>query len=218
MTKKELQERFIYDNGELRFKYSPSNRVKKDSIAGSTQLTGYKAVNIGKVKYFNHRLIWIYFHGDIPENMVIDHIDRNKLNNRISNLRLVTVQQNNWNTKAKGYVFTDNRYKARITISTKQYTLGSYLTSEEATEAFKSAKELLPLFTNDKLTNIKIQKMLDTVRPDTQLNNTSGYRGVHQKSNGKYQARVTTNNKRISLGYFNTAEDANNAITQYKGK
>lgn len=44
-----------------------------------------------------HRQVWIYHNGDIPSGMVIDHIDRNKSNNQIENLRLVTPSENNHN-------------------------------------------------------------------------------------------------------------------------
>ena len=50
-----------------------------------------------------HRILWETFNGDIPEDLTIDHIDRNKSNNQLDNLRLSTRRQNAWNQqKRKG--------------------------------------------------------------------------------------------------------------------
>lgn len=46
-----------------------------------------------------HRIVWEMFNGEIPENMTIDHIDRNPLNNKINNLRCVPQSTNNKNRK-----------------------------------------------------------------------------------------------------------------------
>lgn len=44
--------------------------------------------------FFRHRVIWYYFNGEIPEGMEIDHINGNKQDNRLSNLRCVTHSEN----------------------------------------------------------------------------------------------------------------------------
>ena len=54
-------------------------------------------VSIGTKGYRCHRIIWEIFNGKIPTGMVVDHIDRNPFNNKISNLRLITVSENNRN-------------------------------------------------------------------------------------------------------------------------
>lgn len=46
-----------------------------------------------------HRVIYEQAHGPIPEGMLVDHIDGNKRNNAIGNLRLATQAQNQWNAK-----------------------------------------------------------------------------------------------------------------------
>lgn len=48
-----------------------------------------------------HRQVWIYHNGEIPKGLVIDHIDRDKDNNQIDNLRMVTQSENNKNVSAK---------------------------------------------------------------------------------------------------------------------
>ena len=49
------------------------------------------------VMYFQHRLIWEAFHGPIPKGMYVDHINRDRADNRLVNLRLVTIEQSQAN-------------------------------------------------------------------------------------------------------------------------
>lgn len=58
--------------------------------------TGYY-VNANMSPHSLHRQVWIYHNGEIPKGLVIDHIDRDKNNNQIDNLRLVSSSENNKN-------------------------------------------------------------------------------------------------------------------------
>ena len=58
---------------------------------------GYPKLVIDKKSYTLSRIVWTIVNGDIPEGMVIDHIDRDKNNNQIGNLRMVTQSENNRN-------------------------------------------------------------------------------------------------------------------------
>lgn len=74
-------------------------RVKKGSVAGSNKSTKKYWVVIHKGKcYRAHRIVWTILKGEIPEGMHVDHIDRNKSNNRIENLRLVSNTVNKRNS------------------------------------------------------------------------------------------------------------------------
>ena len=70
-------------------------------LAGSIQSKGYKQIftfKDGKHKaYMVHRLIWETFMGPIPDGLEIDHINRNRTDNRLENLRVVTHKENIWN-------------------------------------------------------------------------------------------------------------------------
>lgn len=100
----------------------------------------------GKRKIFKiHRIIAYTFLGlDINNpKQVIDHIDRNKQNNQLTNLRIVSLQQNQFNTNAKGYYKKNQKYASNISVNGKQYYLGVYPTRELAHNAYLEAKKIL---------------------------------------------------------------------------
>jgi hypothetical protein len=60
-------------------------------------ITGYITIRVIYKSYLAHRLAWLYVHGEWPENL-IDHINNNRSDNRICNLRKATKTENNRNT------------------------------------------------------------------------------------------------------------------------
>lgn len=67
-------------------------------LAGAIRRGRY-SVTVDKRRYICARIIWEMANGQsIPDGMVVDHIDRNPLNNHPSNLRIATVAQNGWNS------------------------------------------------------------------------------------------------------------------------
>lgn len=90
-----------------------------------------------------HRLSWFLHYGTLPINC-LDHIDGNKSNNKIDNLRDVTNQENQWNrTTAKGYTWhkKNNKFQAAIQINGKVKHLGLFHTEQEARNAYLKGKE-----------------------------------------------------------------------------
>jgi hypothetical protein len=70
-----------------------ARRIKAGDVAGTLHPTGYIHIRVDGKNYQEHRLAWLYVHGKFPDNC-IDHINGIKDDNRISNLRDVTTQEN----------------------------------------------------------------------------------------------------------------------------
>ena len=71
----------------------------------------------------------------------IDHIDRNRQNNNMNNLRIVSNQENSFNQTAKGYSKNGKRFQAQICFNNKRLNIGRFDTEEEARNAYLQAKE-----------------------------------------------------------------------------
>lgn len=120
--------------------------VKPGTRAGGYRGSfGYRSIKIECEYYKEHRLAYELTHGPIPKGMVIDHINGVPDDNRISNLRLATHQQNiasgrhrKNNTSGKKGVHRhyDGRWRARIMVNGKHIHLGCFATVDEAHEAY----------------------------------------------------------------------------------
>lgn len=101
MTEKLTQDRvkdiFDFKDGKLLWKTRKANGGKAGQQAGWAHRTGYHVVSVDSKRYLAHRIIWLWHNGYLPENQ-IDHINRNRADNRICNLREVTQTCNNRNT------------------------------------------------------------------------------------------------------------------------
>ena len=140
-----LHELFEYDNGVLIRKININGQAKKGQVAGNlNKSTGYMDVRVDNKNYRQHRMIFLMFHGYLPN--VVDHIDGNPLNNKVENLREATKMQNRWNCKpnrgtisgVKGVYKDHSKWKALINVGGVRYYLGMFETIEEA----KSVVEL----------------------------------------------------------------------------
>jgi hypothetical protein len=166
ITQELLHKYFIYDkdSGELIYKLRTSSHTSVGKVAGNIAGTlpdgGYKQLSLfGKV-YPIHRIIWLYVYGSFPDKQ-IDHIDHNRVNNRISNLRLSTHHTNMKNksryvTNKTGYSGVNphgNNWKARIGVNGTKVLLGVFPSFEEAVAARKAAEKLLAYHENHGLQN-----------------------------------------------------------------
>jgi len=98
LSKEMLNELFEYRDGEIYYKVSRS-RNKAGEKAGTLCNKKYYRVKIDGKVYLNHRIIFMMHYGYLPKE--IDHIDGNKLNNKIENLRPASHAENQWNTKKR---------------------------------------------------------------------------------------------------------------------
>lgn len=106
---------------------------------------GYKRIKIDGVLYLAHRLAWLYVHGAWPSEQ-IDHINGDRADNRISNLRLANNRQNQQNQKLrinnasgfKGASWNARRRKwiAQISVEGRKTYLGAFETAHEAHAAY----------------------------------------------------------------------------------
>lgn len=78
-------------------RYHNQKNVSKGNVAGGMGNSGYYQVRVNGRLTLVHRVIWELLNGEIPDGMFIDHIDQDKTNNDISNLRVVTRAGNNQN-------------------------------------------------------------------------------------------------------------------------
>lgn len=97
----------------------------------------YRCTVVDGTKYKHHRLVWIFFNGAIPEGVMIDHRDGDKLNNHPSNLRLATnadnvhnrgANQNN-STGFKNVCRHNKGFRVEIKINGKRYKFGTFPTA-----------------------------------------------------------------------------------------
>jgi len=117
--------------------------------AGSIKKSGYIQICIlmkdGKQKFiFAHRAAWFLHFGSWP-NCFIDHINGNRSDNRIQNLRDVSIRQNQQNTikhrngNLLGASSRDGLWQSQIVINKKHISLGRYKTEIEASEMYHLA-------------------------------------------------------------------------------
>ena len=148
ITQERLKELFEYRDGKLIWKIN-NRRIKKGRELGCTGAQGYILGQVDKIQYRVHRLVFLYHFGYLPE--IVDHIDGDKLNNRIENLRAATNQTNQWNAKTpksntsgvKGVSWRKGRGRWIVTLSvegSRKY-FGSYRDLELAELVAQEARE-----------------------------------------------------------------------------
>jgi len=143
----ELRKRLAYrSDGVLIWKRPLGGNVKAGCVAGSIFKNGYLYIRIDKAAYRANRLVWAIIKREDPAGLQVDHINGNKLDNRIENLRKATQRQNSCNNKnVKGCSFhkRQKKWNARIRINGMLKNLGSFDSKEQAREAYLRAKEKL---------------------------------------------------------------------------
>ena len=150
--------------------------------------------DIDNKRIYLHRYLLEYY-----EDKQIDHINRNPLDNRKYNLRIVSCLENNANKNGKNLQqYPHGKYKCLFTRYGKQFYLGYFNTKEEAN---KAKQEKLKEIEENKEYYIKL---FNEESAESSL-------GVTHIPSGKWRADVIRNGNRIRIGTFNTAAEAKQA-------
>lgn len=150
LTHERLKELYSYNEITGLFtRLKTSGGCKEGSIAGTINQNGYCHISIDNKHYLAHRLVWLYIYGHFPNNL-IDHINHNKSDNRLCNLREVTKSENERNaTRSKAnksgvtgvsWQKRDKRWQAYIHAEGKEIHLGNFKCFQEAVSARKQAE------------------------------------------------------------------------------
>jgi hypothetical protein len=133
LCQKLLQETFSYEDGNLFWKQPTGRRISVGQIAGRDS-NGYRMIGLFGKAYMAHRLIFMFHHGYFPQE--VDHIDGNKINNRIENLRAATHSENLKNQKIRhdntsgiknvGWARREQRWRVRLTVNGKDKHIGYF--------------------------------------------------------------------------------------------
>lgn len=143
-----------YPNYEINKSGQIRNKETKKNLVGGIHKSGYRSVNLRR----QNKTYYTYIHRHLAETFIgntdgkiIDHIDGNKLNNNLQNLRICTIQENVRNQKArygfskyKGVHFNkrDKRWAARICVDRKRMWLGYFKDEKDAALAYNKAAKL----------------------------------------------------------------------------
>ena len=140
----ELRKFFAYDPETGIVTNRIDSRYRKAGTVLGTKKKGHLYMNYKGEGWAVHRIAWALYHGRDPgTDVLIDHDDRNRSNNRITNLVAADYSRNRINSDASGVFKDRNRYRARIVVDGKAKYFGRYKTKEEALKACAEARHRL---------------------------------------------------------------------------
>lgn len=190
-------------------------RFYKGRFFEGSDVNGYKQIILSRDSkqelFYTHQLVAMVFldHKPNGHTLVVDHIDGDRTNNNVDNLRIVTNRENSsicfkknrdsFTSEYVGVRQDKDKWRAQIRFNNKVIHLGYFDIELKASKAYQSA----------------LGKIKDgTFNPeDYKPKYVSKYKGVSfNKSNQKWLSRLTINGKRTYLGSFATEEEAYQAI------
>lgn len=154
LTAEKLRERYVYSKATGAFKYRQQRgRMQKGDRAGTINSDGYWQIGIDGKLYKASRLAWLYVTGAWPRGQV-DHKNRNRADDRWTNLRDTSHAENQQNCKTLrsnnrsgvrgvSWCTKRQRWQAHIQAEGKQRNLGVFKTIEAAEAAYKAAEKVL---------------------------------------------------------------------------
>lgn len=164
LTQQELKTLLSYDRltGNFTWLVKIADKIKVGAVAGTTNGSGYRQIRIHNRIYLAHRLAWLYEFGEFPCEL-LDHVNRNRSDNRIENLRECNQSQNMQNAPkqkrstsgVRGVSFhsKSKKWRAEITISGSSKYLGLFANKADAIAARKAAEITYHLYASSLVAN-----------------------------------------------------------------
>ncbi|WEL95513.1 HNH homing endonuclease [Xanthomonas phage vB_XooS_NR08] len=149
ITVADVLDRYHYDPETGVFLHARSRQGAKAGTAAGGDMLGYKVLSFSGHLCLAHRVAWLLVHGKWPEND-LDHVDGDRSNNRISNLRECSQAENSQNkgkysnntSGVTGVTWNKQcqKWHAQLMVAGNQIFLGLFSTIEEAAQARAAAK------------------------------------------------------------------------------
>lgn len=146
LTQARLKELLLYrkSTGRFYWKQTRTYTARAKTLAGSSTSTGYTRIKIDGKEQLAHRLAWLYVYGELP-TLEIDHINGDRADNRLRNLRVVTISQQRANSKIsknnksgfQGVCWNARKKKYRACLQHRH--LGYFASAELAAIAYTDA-------------------------------------------------------------------------------
>lgn len=143
------------DSGTFTWKVTRTGTAKAGQVAGTPNIGGYVLIRVEGITYMAHRLAWFYVYGVWPAHQ-IDHINRERSDNRIANLREATNAENQQNcnvrsTNKSGYTGVSwnsdrRKWAAQLWVNGQNIKLGFYKDKVDAAAAYIQAKGVYHTF------------------------------------------------------------------------
>lgn len=151
LSQNDIKDLFYYQDGELYWKEKRGTNSVQVPAGALTGTYKYRTIGFEGKRYYAHRLIYMLHHGYLPK--IVDHINRDRLDNRIENLRSVTPSESSRNCKRakppksgyKGVTQSANgrKFHTKIALQRKNIFVGAFDTAEQAAKEYdKAAREL----------------------------------------------------------------------------
>jgi hypothetical protein len=180
---------------------------------GSHRGSGYRAIGYKRHMLNIHRLVAMSFLDDFSENLQVDHIDGDKSNNSICNLRMCCIRKNAQNQKrhrqgmlvGSSYSKYNGKWRSLIGLNKKIIHLGYFDTELLAHEAYKKA--LFCIENSLPIEETEFKKKMNARLKGTTFN----------KRAKKWRSQITINGKAKHLGYFSSEKEAYNAYLNALG-